>query len=580
MIAFVSDREEKGDFQLYLLDPISGASKSAPRVDGWIEYLRWSNDGSQILLAVAGHASDNAGAHGGVEGVASSPGAESWIPEVETGDDNGRRRSSWIYHVGLNTVEQVSPTELNVWEVDWCGPAALVAVGSARSEEGAWYGASLHVIDVEQKISREIYKSQDQLGWPSASPSGRHVAVVEAVCSDRWCVAGELLLIDVASSSLTRVPTNEADICHTKWRGNHRILLGAHRGFDSLVMEFDLTSQVLTESWASREIAATGNYVHPVPCGEGVGDCVFLAEGYRQAPTVAVIEGGNYRAVRNFGRTAESRVHDWLRSTEPITWRAPDGTEIEGWLLLPKGAGPFPLVMCVHGGPISSVRPHWSGRFGITLTNTMLLKRGYAIFQPNPRGSSGRGQAFARKVKGDINGADALDCLSGLDILVARGVADPHRIGVTGGSYGGNMACWLVTQDQRFAAAVAVAPHCDQVSQHLMSNIPEFDEMFIGEKYSSPNGKYYERSPIMHAHKARTPTLCIAGALDRSTPANQAIEFHNALRMHGVKSALAIYPEEGHGIRNFPAMLDCAARAVSWFEEHMGAAFQPAIGTA
>src|ERR1044071_4213830 len=119
----------------------------------------------------------------------------------------------------------------------------------------------------------------------------------------------------------------------------------------------------------------------------------------------------------------------------------------------------------------------------------MLVEHGYAVFMPSPRGSSGRGQAFARHVLGDMGGADTYDYLSGLDHLVATGRADPKRLGVTGGSYGGFMTSWLVAQDARFAAAVSVAPVTNQVTVQLISNIPHFVKLFLDDTYTNPNGK-------------------------------------------------------------------------------------------
>ncbi len=223
--------------------------------------------------------------------------------------------------------------------------------------------------------------------------------------------------------------------------------------------------------------------------------------------------------------------------------------------------------MSVHGGPVWHYRPFWMGRRSVG--TLMLLKRGYAIFLPNPRGSTGRGQAFVRPVLGDMGGADTYDYLSGLDHLVERGIADPRRLGVTGGSYGGYMAAWLITQDPRFAAAVAVSPVTNQVTEHLISNIGHFVALFLEDTYSNPGGKYFERSPVMHAHKTKTPTLSTCGAHDRCTPPEEAVQFHNALLENGVKSALVVYPQEGHGVRKWPALVDYAARMVGWFEEHL-----------
>ena len=131
------------------------------------------------------------------------------------------------------------------------------------------------------------------------------------------------------------------------------------------------------------------------------------------------------------------------------------------------------------------------------------------------------------------------------------------------------MTSWLVTQDARFDAAIAVAPHTNQVSEHLLSNIPHFVALFLNDKYDKPDSQYFHRSPIMHAHKAQTPTLNICGALDRCTPPEEALQFHNALLENGVISVLVTYPQEGHGIRGFPAAIDFAARVVLWFEQHI-----------
>src|SRR6202042_44488 len=257
---------------------------------------------------------------------------------------------------------------------------------------------------------------------------------------------------------------------------------------------------------------------------------------------------------------------DYLTSVagtiEPVRWAAPDGLEIEGLLCVPDGPGPHPLIVHVHGGPVWAYRDRWTMGYVFT---PLLVSRGYAVLHPNPRGSGGRGQDFARAVFGDMGGADTYDYLSGIDAMVERGIADPARIGVTGGSYGGFMSAWLITQDQRFAAAVPVAPVTDWVSQHLTSNIPYFDSFCLGSQYTDKGGNHFARSPVMFAQRVKTPTLNICGALDRCTPPGQAQEFHNALLENGAKAVLVTYPQEGHGVRAFPAAIDYAARVVGWF---------------
>lgn len=166
-------------------------------------------------------------------------------------------------------------------------------------------------------------------------------------------------------------------------------------------------------------------------------------------------------------------------------------------------------------------------------------------------------------------GADTTDLTSGLDRLVGDGLADPKRLAVLGVSYGGFMSAWLVTQDPRFAAAVAISPVTNYVTEHLLSNVPHWPALFLGDSYRDTSGKYYTRSPVLYASKARTPTLTICGALDRCTPPEEGRQWHQALRGEGVSSVLVEYPFEGHGIRKMPAIIDCAARIVEWIDVHL-----------
>jgi dipeptidyl aminopeptidase/acylaminoacyl peptidase len=222
------------------------------------------------------------------------------------------------------------------------------------------------------------------------------------------------------------------------------------------------------------------------------------------------------------------------------------------------------MVLWVHGGPVAAQTNSWWGPL-----MSFLVSRGYAVLMPNPRGSTGRGQAFAEMVYGDMGGADAQDDLAGIDAMVDRGVADPSRLAVLGGSYGGFMSCWLPSQDGRFVAAVAISPVTDWYSQHWTSNIGGWDSDILRERPNTPDGEYFRRSPVMFAKDVRTPTLLTAGLQDRCTPPGQAVEFFQALVENGVEAELALYPEEGHGVRKLPAVIDFGTRVVAWLDRHL-----------
>jgi len=570
-IAFLSDRQKSSDFQLHFLHANAGAVRAAPVVDGWVEYLHWSPDGTRILLGVAGHGADTGSSQGGAASWRIATKIPSWMPDVEIGDEKYRWRSVWIYELATERVRQISHADINIWEAVWCGNEAIAAVVSSGPSEGLWYSARLGVIEIETGCCREVYRPQYQLGWPAASPSGKHLAIVESICSDRWVVAGDLALIDTKSGRIERVDTRGVDITYTEWRSDRHLLLAGHRGPETVVGLYDADLRIFDERWTSQQLTTGGMYVTVSGFNE-TGDCALVGESFVRAPEIAVIRQGSYRTLKSLdlGYGDLARV---IKSVEHVTWEAPDGLKIQGWLLGPKGKGPYPLVMRIHGGPVWHTRPRYLTRWDLYVL--FLVKLGYAVFFPNPRGSAGQGQDFIRHVLGDLGGADARDLLSGLDALVERGVADPSRLGVTGASYGGFMSSWLITQDARFAAAVPVAPHTNQVTERLLSNIPQFMDLFLTDKYQNPGGKYFQRSPIMLAYKAKTPTLNICGALDRSAPPEEAVQFHNALLESRVRSVLITYPEEGHGISKFPAVIDYSARIVGWFEEHLGSPHLP-----
>lgn len=565
-LAFLSDRAERGRFQVYLLEAGAvGEAVAAPDVPGTVEWLAWSPDGSRLLLGVAGVGADQAGAQGSGTTGRRPEDEPPWLPDVESSADAEREgRRLWSYEPGGDPPAALSRPGLNVWEGAWCGNGAVAAIVSEGPGEDAWYSAPLALIDVASGRERVLVQSEVQLGVPAASPDGRRLAVIEAACSDRLIVAGDLLLLDPADGSARRVDTSGVDVTALVWRDGDRLVYLGIRGLSSVCGEVDVRSGGTTEVWASGETCGEW-YPGGAPIGEDA--VAVVLHSYERPPEIAVIRQGKAETVASLGHEGSRFVQEVGGRMEELSWSAPDGEDIQGLLLLPDGPGPHPLVVSVHGGPVWAYRSMWLGARGVPL----LASRGYAVLFPNPRGSSGRGRAFAEMVVGDMGGADAGDILAGVDALVEREIADPARIGVTGGSYGGFMSAWLVTRTDRLAAAVAVSPVTDWYSQHWNSNIGHWDSEYLGADPTAPAGPYRDRSPVMLAHRVSTPTLLTAGLRDRTTPPGQAVEFYRALRHRGVECAVVLYPEEGHGVRAFPAAVDLTARMVEWFERHMPA---------
>lgn len=564
-LALLSDRAESGRAQLYLLHADQlGEAERAPEVPGTVEYATWSPDGARVLLGVAGLGADLAGGQGSGRTYRPADELPDWHPLVEAGIPEEAWRTLWVYDLATDAVSRLSPDGLNVWEACWLGADSVVAVTSPTPDEAAWYTGELKSIHLNGDV-KSVTRSGIQFGWPAGSPDGNRLAVVEAVCSDRWVVAGDLL-VGTPGEKLQRVDTLGVDVTATQWIDNERLGLLGLRGLETVAAIYDLSTDKTTEIWSSTDTSSGTRY--PEGAWTKDGRLVLVEDGYRQPQQVVVIDADGKAILAGIAHAGTDYLLSVAGSSEAVAWSAPDGLRIEGILCTPPGDGPFPLVINIHGGPVWSFRNSWSLFYPWT---PLLLANGYAVLNPNPRGSSGRGQEFARLVFGEMGGDDTYDFTSAVDALVERGIVDSTRVGLMGGSYGGFMSSWLVTQDQRWAAAIPSSPVTNWYSQHFTTNIPFFDALFLDGNPEVPGDKFHSRSPVAFASKVRTPCLNIAGALDRCTPPTQAREFHQALLEHGVESMLAIYPQEGHGVRAFPALIDYCARTLDWFQRHMPA---------
>jgi dipeptidyl aminopeptidase/acylaminoacyl peptidase len=571
-LAFLSDRVKAEVFQPYLLAPGQlGEAQPTPAVPGTVEYLAWSPDGMRILLGVAGLGAEMADAQGSGTAGSGESGLPSWYPQVEAGAPEDAWRSLWLYTPASGELAKISPDGLNVWEAAWSGPGHVLAITSERPGEDDWYLAALSRLDLSTGRVTELLRSDVQLGLPAGTSDGLRAAVVQAACSDRWIVAGDLILLDLVAGTRCAVDTAGTDVTALQWIDRTQLGYIGQRHLDSVAGIVDAGAAPLPESVAARELAASAqswaSSFYPAGAFTSAAEVVVIRDDYDLPQEIAIVGTDADQVLASLAHAGTDYIRSVAGSAAAVSWKAPDATSIEGVLCTPSGAGPFPLVLHVHGGPIGAYQRSWTMHdYAVPL----LLSRGYAVLLPNPRGSSGRGQEFAAAVVGDMGGADTDDYRSGIDAMIERGIADPARIGTMGVSYGGFMSAWLVTQDQRFKAAVAGSPVTEWYSFTFTTNIPRWGLWFLDNADPEEVGnQMHTRSPVMQASKARTPTLLTAGAKDRCTPVGQAREFYQALMGHGVDSELVIYPEEGHGVSRFPAVTDYLTRLVTWFERYM-----------
>ena len=255
-----------------------------------------------------------------------------------------------------------------------------------------------------------------------------------------------------------------------------------------------------------------------------------------------------------------------------------DGQTVEAFLTRPSGPPPtarasVPLIVMIHGGPHGQQGPAFNARAQV------YAGLGWATLMVNYRGSTGYGQAFADAIFQDQNGAEARDVLAGVDAALTRHPwLDADRLGIEGGSYGGQLTNWIVTRTTRFKAAVPTAGISNLVTQNYLAYYHDYLAVEYGgfpheRARRDPEERLiidmlWERSPIRYANRVRTPVLFIHGEHDNDVPIEEAEQFYIALHDVGVPTVLVRYPREGHGLRETTHVVDALERSVAWYREH------------
>ncbi|MGI8899018.1 MAG: prolyl oligopeptidase family serine peptidase [Pyrinomonadaceae bacterium] len=252
---------------------------------------------------------------------------------------------------------------------------------------------------------------------------------------------------------------------------------------------------------------------------------------------------------------------------EEINFRSFDGTPVQGWLMKPvnlREDRKYPLILSVHGGP------HGMSGWGFNAAFQAYAARGYAVLYVNPRGSSGYGQKFSDGTLNEWGGGDYKDLMAGVDETLKRySWIDQSRLGVTGGSYGGFMTNWIITQTPRFKAAVASASVSNLVSFYSTSL---YQDLIHAEFGGFPWDNYeqlWQWSPLRYVRQAQTPTLFIHGEMDNDVHITQAEEMYMALKRRGVETVFVRYPREGHGLREPRHRVDALERTLAWFDRFL-----------
>lgn len=257
-----------------------------------------------------------------------------------------------------------------------------------------------------------------------------------------------------------------------------------------------------------------------------------------------------------------------LAETVSLEFKSFDGTMVEGFLTLPlnrRAGSRHPLVLVLKGGPHGQSGPHLNHK------TQAYAAQGWASLQVNYRGSTGYGQAFADAIFADQNGGEAQDCIYAAQAALRRyDYLDRDRLGIEGGSYGGQLTNWIVTQTDMFKAAIPRAGISNLISFNYMAYYHDYLAVEYGAfpHQGDLMDELWERSPLKHVARVRTPVMFIHGENDNDVPIAEAEQFYIALKDVGVETIMVRYPREGHGIREAGHQVDAVERSIDWYTSH------------
>lgn len=559
-IAFLTSRGGKTN-NLWRIRVGGGEAEQLTEERGGITAFQWSPDGTSIAFVMPDpktDAEERAERERNDAVVVDEHPKFSRLYVVEVDSAPGhvrqvRRLTSGPSHVGSGQPGRV---------FDWSPDSRQIAYTVQPSPKvDDWLLSDIALLDVETGKSRVLAATAASESQPRFSPDGSQLAFLASSIPPRWAYASRIRILGLRGDAPRALAAT---------RDEKPNLVGwNHAGTAVIASEVDRTVSRLWEVPVNggEPIALTPAdrmVVQPV-LDSSREMLAFTSESPSTASEawVSLTESFEPRQVSQV-----QQLPAWpLPETTVISWKSTDHREIEGLLTLPHGLPPrkLPLLVVIHGGP-TGVFQQTSVLSRSPYPLAAFAAKGFAILRCNVRGSSGYGREFRFANEADWGGGDLDDLLSGVDSLVAEGVADPERLGVMGWSYGGFLTSWTISQTTRFKAASVGAGVTNLISFTGTADIAGFIPDYFRGEFWSDSTRWCERSPVFQTKSIRTPTLIQHGDRDLRVPISQGYELHNALRRQQVPVQMVVYPRQPHAIQEPKLLLDAMERNLGWFE--------------
>lgn len=446
------------------------------------------------------------------------------------------------------------------------GDRLALALAPTPSVDDDYMLRRVHVVNTRTGEVVAKFDNPGKLGAVAWSADGAHIAIISAADVNDPA-AGRLLVAKADGGALKDVlPNYMGHVSGIAFRGNDTIVYLGDEGVETVVAE------VKVDGTARKTL---------VPAGERTLLSIDVAKNGVMAFVGDAPSHPSEAFLMGAGATTPLRLTDsnpWLATMrmakqEVVKFTARDGLEQEGVLVRPLDEKPgtrYPLILTVHGGPEARDRNGWMTNYGAP--GQVGAARGYAVFYPNYRGSTGRGVAFSKMGQADPAGKEFDDLVDAVDHLVKMGLVDAKKVGITGGSYGGYASAWGATYySERFAAAVMFVGISDNVSRVGTTDIPNEEVLVhaLKKPWEDWDAKL-KTSPIYYTDRAKTPILIMHGSADPRVSPTQSLELYRHLKVRNqVPVRLVWYPGEGHGNRRAASRLDYNLRMMQWFDHYL-----------
>jgi dipeptidyl aminopeptidase/acylaminoacyl peptidase len=478
-------------------------------------------------------------------------------------DEEKFRHEFWTVAVESGDAKRIAPGDLGVdgFRVAPDG-RSLVYESNLTGKPDDTLKTNLWILSLSDGKTRQLTKTGGGATQAQWSPDGSKIAYI-AYSDPRYEYSRvDLFVVDAAGGEPVSLSKQlDRSVARFAWKRDGKQLVAVVvEGVNQPVYEFDASAG------RPEHVTHPGTFVSEVAVSRS-GSAVVVAEGRSETPDLWTLDS-QPSSLTSLNPSFQNLE---IARQEVIRWKAPDGLDIEGVLTYPVGykeGTRVPFILAMHGGPFGVSESTLKGGYYL---EQMWAAEGYAVLQPNFRGSDGYGDAFGQANRGDIGGKDYEDIMAGVDKVVQMGVADPERMGVMGLSYGGYMTNWMVSHTDRFKGAISESGIFNLVTDFSNSVYPSWEVGYLGGYYWDRDRLqlYVERSAFRYAEKIRTPVLILHGEADDNTYISNSKEMYQALRALGRTVEFAHYPREGHGFEEPNHLLDKSARWVRWFSRYV-----------